>query len=160
MHIGRFRHKVKVSVEYANMSKSDEAAAQALAQSGHYRQACYFLIQAIEKAIRSKIFTLVNPNLEYFREKNKSHSVESAVSFLIELIATDELVKTQVSKQIYEHVLGSTHYSRLHNNLRYPAYFQKYDSYSMLDLVERDYNFLKQKLSNMRLFLSDLDRVV
>ena len=71
MHIGRFRHKVKVSVEYANTSKSDEAAAQALAQSGHYRQACYFLIQAIEKAIRSKIFTLVNPNLEYFREKIK-----------------------------------------------------------------------------------------
>ena len=159
MHIGCFRHQINVSAEYANTSKSDEAAAQALAQLGHYRQACYFLIQAIEKAIRSKIFTLVNPNLEYFREKNKSHSIESAVSFLIDIIATDEIIKAQVSKQIYEHVLGGTHYSRLHNNLRYPAYFKKYDSYSMLDLVEKDYDFLKQRLNNMRLFLSDIDRV-
>jgi len=159
MHIGKFRHKINVASEFAKISKDDETAADALAAIGHFRQACYFLIQAIEKSIRAKIFTLVNPNLEYFRERNRTHSVESAVEFLIEIVSTDKLVQGQVSQQISSYVLGKTEYSRLHNDLRYPVYFKKHDSYSALDLNKNDYDELKKRLSLLRRFLDDLHKV-
>jgi len=125
---------------------------------GHFRHACYFLIQSIEKSIRSKIFTLVNPNIEYFRERNRTHSVESAVDFLIEIVSTDTLVKDQVRQQMASHVLGNTEYTQLHNNLRYPAYFRKYDSYSVLDINKNDYDELKKRLYLLRKFLDDLHK--
>jgi len=160
MHIGKFRHKINVASEFAQISKEEEVAADSLAAVGHFRQACYFLIQAIEKAIRAKIFTLVNPNLEYFRERNRTHSVESAVEFLIEIVSTDKLIQEQVSKQISYYVLGKTEYSKLHNNLRYPAYFSKYDSYSTLDVNKNDYDELKNRLSLLRKFLDDLHKFI
>jgi HEPN domain-containing protein len=158
MHIGKFRYKINVASEFAQMSKDDEIAADALANVGHFRQACYFLIQSIEKSIRAKIFTLVNPNNVYFRERNRSHSIESAVEFLIEIVSTDDLVKEQVSQQIASNALGKTKYSRLHNDLRYPAYFEKDDSYSILDINKSDYTELKRRLSLLRKFLDDLHK--
>ena len=160
MHIGKFRHKINVASEFAQISKEEEVAADSLAAVGHFRQACYFLIQAIEKAIRAKIFTLVNPNLEYFRERNRTHSVASAVEFLIEIVSTDKLIQEQVSKQISYYVLGKTEYSKLHNDLRYPAYFRKYDSYSTLDVNQNDYDELKNRLSVLRKFLDDLHKFI
>ena len=160
MYIGKFRHKVNVSCEFSQLSKSVELAATYLAAGGHFKQASYFLIQAIEKSIRSKIFSLVNPNIEYFRDKNKTHSVESAIEFLIEIISTDDLIKEQISNQIKLHVLGKTNYSQLHNNLRYPSYFKKYDSYSALDVSEEDFNELKRRLNLLRKFLEDLNKFV
>lgn len=158
MHIGIFRHQVDVSTEFTKLSKEDEAAAEALAQSNHFRQACYFLIQAMEKSIRAKIFTLVNPNLEYFRNRNRSHSLDSAVDFLVEIISTEKVIQEQVSNQLNTYVLGKTKYNHLHNNLRYPAYFDKYDAYSMLDISFKDYENLKKRLQSLRLFLVDLHR--
>ena len=158
MHIGKFRHKINVASEFAQISKDDEVAAEALAAVGYFRQASYFLIQSIEKSIRAKIFTLVNPNLEYFRDRNRTHSVESAVEFLIEIVSTDKLIQGQVSQQISSYVLGNTEYSRLHNDLRYPAYFRKYDSYSSLDVNKNDYDELKKRLSLLRKFLDDLHK--
>lgn len=158
MHIGIFKHKINVASEFSQTSKEDEAAAEILAQAGKFQQACYFLIQAIEKCVRAKIFTLVNPNIEYFRERNRSHSVESAVEFLIEIISTNKTIQEQVLQQINLHVLGNTDYSRLHNNLRYPSYFKKYDSYSILETNQNDFNELKKRLSLLRKFLSDLHK--
>lgn len=132
MHIGKLRHRVNVAAEFLQLAREDERASEHLADNQQYRQACYFTIQAMEKFIRAKVFTLVNPNLEYFREKNRSHSLESAVDFLIEIVSDQEIVREQVSAQLKNHVLGNTRYNHLHNNLRYPTYFQRYDSYSVL----------------------------
>lgn len=156
MHVGKFRHKINVAVEFERISREDESAADALAASGCFRQSCYFLIQAMEKSIRGKIFTLVNPNIEYFRDKNRTHSVKSAIEFLIEIVGRDDLIREQVSRQIYVHVLGKTDYSILHNSLRYPIYSRRYDSYSTLDVCRDDYDELRRRLNLLRKFLDDL----
>lgn len=158
MHIGKFRHKIDVASEFRRIEKSDAFAAEMLALEGSYRQACYFIIQAMEKAIRAKIFTLVNPNIEYFRERNRTHSIESAVEFLIEIVSTDEVVRRQVSNQLNTYVLGNTRYNKLHNDLRYPAYFNKYDSYSMLDISMDDFSRLRKRYESLKGFLDELNR--
>ena len=158
MYIGKFRHQIDASAELDWLSKEDERAAEALAHSGYYRQACYHIVQAMEKAVRAKIFTLVNPNLEYFRDRNRTHSLDAVLQFLIEIISADQIVQEQVSGQLRTHVLGDTKYGQLHNNLRYPTYFRKYDSYSMLDVQPEDYETLKARLNALRIFLRDLHR--
>lgn len=160
MHIGKFRHKINVSSEFLKLSKGDEVSANILAEKGQLPQACYLLIQAMEKAIRAKIFSLVNPNIEYFRERNRTHSLESAVEFLIEIISTDSIVREQVSKQLNIHVLGNTKYGLLHNNLRYPAYFKKYDSYSIIEVEKVDFEILNNRLMLLRKFLDDLHKFI
>lgn len=158
MHIGKFRHEINVSSEFDQLSRDDEAAADSLAERGQLRQACYFIIQAMEKAIRAKIFTLVNPNIEYFRGRNRTHSLESAVEFLIEIISTDKIIQEQVSLQLNSHVLGNTKYGHLHNNLRYPVYFKRRDSYSTLDVEADDFKKLRSRLQLLRKFLNDLHK--
>lgn len=167
-HIGKLRYSVEVSSEYQNLSRSDEISAEILAKEKQYRQACYFVIQAMEKAIRAKIFTLVNANLPYFRDRNRSHSVEDAVGFLIEIISTDETVKMQIANQFayvvfglggYSDLTQNSYYSRLHNNLRYPTYWIKKDNYAILEVGKEDYELLKNRLDTLKSFLKDLDRL-
>ncbi|MGX2974196.1 HEPN domain-containing protein [Ursidibacter arcticus] len=157
--IGKFRHNVIVSSEYTSLSESDERAANILANAGNYRQACYFILQAMEKSVRAKIFTFVNPNNEYFREENKSHSLERAVESLINF-GKDEFVQIQIRQQITQFCLGETKYSLIHNNLRYPVYSKKFDSYSMLDVNKADYDDLKNRLVKLRDFLKDIDTLL
>jgi len=157
MNLGKFKHNVNVASEFLELSKNDENAAYLLAEKGYFRQACYFLIQAMEKAIRAKIFLLVNPNIKYFRERNRTHSLDSAVEFLIEIISkNDELIKKQISEQIKQHVLGNIKYGYLHNNLRYPRYHEKYDSYSIMEIKKSDFDLLTKRLNLLRKFLNDL----
>lgn len=158
MHIGKFRHKITVSSEFFELSKSDEVAARILANQGQFRQACYLLIQAMEKAIRAKIFSLVNANLEYFRDRNRTHSLESAIEFLIEIVSTDALVRAQISLQLKTHVLGNTKYGQLHNDLRYPSHFKKHDSYSIIEVEKPDFDILNTRLTLLRKFLDDLHK--
>lgn len=56
MHIGTFTHQVNLSDELKHLAISDEESANILADNSSYRQACYFIIQAMEKYIRAKIF--------------------------------------------------------------------------------------------------------
>ncbi|KJD18299.1 hypothetical protein VE30_13760 [Vreelandella aquamarina] len=158
MHIGKFRHKIDVSSEFFKLSRGDEVSAKILAEKGQFRQACYLLIQAMEKAIRAKIFSLVNPNIEYFRDRNRTHSLDSAVEFLIEIVSTDNIVRNQVSQQLNTHVLGNTKYGHLHNNLRYPSYFKKYDSYSTIEVGKDDFDILSNRLMLLRKFLDDIHK--
>lgn len=159
MKVGTFRQRVNVSKEYLALASSDEIAAEKLSQVDYYRQACYFIIQAMEKYIRAKIFSLVNADIKYFRDENRNHSLDSAIDFLIKVVSSDPITQQQVSKQLTEYVLVNTKYNHLHNNLRYPAYFQKYDSYSMLDVGREDYQMLCNRLSLLKSFLNDIDKL-
>ncbi|MFQ2616846.1 HEPN domain-containing protein [Aeromonas caviae] len=159
MRIGSFRKKVNASQEYLSLARSDEIAAEKLSQVECYRQACYFIIQAMEKYIRAKIFGIVNPKLGFFREENRSHSLDSAVEFLVKVISSDPVIQQQVLKQLSEYVLGDTKYNHLHNNLRYPVYFSNLDSYSMLYVGRDDYNRLFERLSSLKSFLNDIDKL-
>jgi hypothetical protein len=59
----------------------------------------YFLVQAMEKYIRAKIFTLVNASLEWIRERNRSHSLADSIDFLLEVITRDAMVRNHVRQR-------------------------------------------------------------
>jgi len=158
VRIGKLIHKITVANQFKMIAKEEELSAEILADNSQYRQACYLLVQSMEKYIRAKIFTLVNPNLEYFRKRNLSHSLDSAVDFLIEIISNDKVVQEQISTQIRNYVLNGDSYRFLHNNLRYPAYFERFNSYSILEVKEKDYNILKKSLESLKVFINDLDK--
>ena len=86
--LGKVKHRIDVSNEYEVLAKKDEEVSKLLFKNGEYKHAIYFCIQAMEKYIRSKIFSIVNPNLEYFRKRNQNHSVEDAIEFLLEIVST------------------------------------------------------------------------
>lgn len=160
MKIGEFKHHIDVAIEFMHLAKEDEEAASILEQSKKYRQATYFLIQAMEKHVRAKIFTLVNPNLEYFRERNRTHSLEDAISFLIEIIAKNNpIIEQQIKNQLHKHVIGDTAYNHLHNNVRYPVFFRKHNSYSILNVNLEDYSILKERFCSLKKFLNDLHQL-
>ena len=101
-----------------------------------------------------KVFGIVNPKLGFFREENRSHSLDSAVEFLVKVISSDPVIQQQVLKQLSVYVLGDTKYNHLHNNLRYPVYFSNLDSYSMLDVSREGYQMLCNRLSLLKSFLN------
>lgn len=142
MKVGVFRRQVNVSQEYFTLARSDEIAAEKLSQVDCYGQACYLIIQAMDRYIRAKVFGIVNPKLGFFRYENRSHALDSAIEFLIKVISSDPVIQQQVLKQLSEYVLGGTKYNHLHNNLRYPVYFSNLNSYSILDAGRDDYNRL------------------
>lgn len=113
----------------------------------------------MEKYIRAQIFSLVNADVKYFRDENRNHSLDSAIDFLIKVISSDPIIQQQVSKQLGEYVLVNTKYNHLHNNLRYPAYFSKSESYSMLDVGREDYQMLCNRLSSLKHFLNDINKL-
>ena len=159
MYIVAIRHNVDVSDEFAQLAKKDEEVARFLKRNGEYRHAIYFFIQAMEKHIRSKIFTLVNPNNEYFRKRNLNHSVEGAVEFLIEIISPDENIRQQVKQLLNKHVLEDINFQLLHNNLRYPFYSDKYNSYSSVDFSYNDCDTIEKKLEGLKRYLQDINRL-
>lgn len=156
MKVGVFRRQINVSQEYLALARSDEIAAEKLSQVDCYRQTCYFIIQSMEKYIRAKTFRLVRADLKFLRDENRNHSLDSAIDFLIKVISSDPIIQQQVSKQLTEHVLVNTKCNHLHNNLRYPEYFSKYDSYSMLDVGREDCQMLFDRLSSLKNFLNDI----
>lgn len=157
--LGKINYNINVSEGFRIQSISDERAANILFENGAYKQSSYYIIQAMEKLIRSKIFTLVDARNEYFRDRNRTHSLEDAADFLIDILGTNEVVKKQVSNQLYNFVLGDTKYNYLHNNLRYPFYSKKFNSYSSLDFEKSDANILLGRLGSLKKFLKDIDYI-
>ena len=118
-NIGTINREVDISYEYYNLALEDEKVAILLKNKGEYRHSIYFFIQAMEKYIKSKIFTLVNPNLEYYINKNKHHSLDYSIEFLIEVISPDENIRNQVKLYFNKYVFKDLSFRNLHNNLRY-----------------------------------------
>lgn len=158
-HLGKVRHNINVSDAFKEQASADEYAARILFENGMHKQSAYFIIQAMEKLIRAKIFNLVDAKKDYFRDRNRTHSVEDAAHFLLEILSTDDLVKQQVSSQLNTVILGKIKYNYLHNNLRYPFYSKKYNSYSSLTLNTSDTNSLFTRLNALKIFLKDIDNL-
>ena len=159
MKIGKFRHNIDASSEYFSLAAEDENAALILKDAGKYRQSSYFIVQAMEKYLRAKIFSFVNPKNEIFREMNRNHSVEEAANFFIEIVSPQARVKEQVREQLNRYVLEDIKFNHLHNNLRYPYYSERYNSYSCLDITQKDVELLIQKLNFLKNFLKDIDLI-
>lgn len=157
--LGNIKHRINVSYEYEVLAKKDEEVSHLLDKRGEYQHAIYFAVQAMEKYIRSKIFNLVNPNLEYFRNRNRTHSVEDAIEFLLEIQIQDKVLRNSIREQIFVSILGDINYQHLHNNLRYPFYSQKFESYSIVTYTKKDYEFVENGLQKLKTYLNDLNRI-
>ena len=156
--IGRLTHNVEAAFEYRRLAAEDERVGLALRQAGEYRHSIYFLVQAMEKYVRAKTFSIVDARNAYFRERERSHSVEAALEFLVEVINGNETVRDQIKKQLRDYVLGNIRFNLLHNDLRYPFYSERFNSYSTLHVNERDNEVVVQKLNSLKTFLEGIDR--
>ena len=156
--IGKIKHNVDASFEYNRLAREDENVGLMLKDNGEYRHSIYFLIQAMEKYVRAKIFSIVDAKKSYFRERERNHSVEAALEFLVEVISGNPLVKEQIKKQLHAYVIGDIKFNILHNNLRYPFYSERYKSYSSLEVSKIDNEVIAQKLNALKAFLAEIDR--
>lgn len=149
--------KNSISEEYQTLATSDKDSAIVLGNNGFYRQASYFLLQAMEKIIRAKIFTLIDSKNKYFRDTNRSHSLIDAVELLIEIVSRgDSIIATQHKNNINKFVLGNENYQQLHNNLRYPWFSERYQCFNLLDINKKSYLEIKNKYFSLEQYLKDL----
>ena len=157
--IGRLETKIKgedLSKKYKQLYKKDLESANVLIENGLYNQAAYFLIQTIEKMLRSKIFSKVNGDIEYYREKNRSHNISDGIEFLVDVTGFDDLAKEDLKNQLNNTVLETEIISRLNNNLRYPIYSKKYESYSLLILTVKDTDRLLLMVNKLESYLEGM----
>lgn len=149
--------KTSISEEYQTLAIVDKESAIVLGNNGFYRQASYFFLQAMEKMIRAKIFTLIDSKNKYFRDKNRSHSLIDAIELLIEIVSRgDSIIAMQHKNNINQFVLGNLNYQQLHNNLRYPWFSEKYQSFNLLDIDKQSYLEIKNKHFSLEKYLKDL----
>ena len=160
--IGRWRHRIQpnaVANEFLELATDDEAVARLLFSQSKYRSSVYSSIQAMEKYVRHGIFTRVNPTLEYFQERTRTHSLDELLAFLVEIASSDEHVQHQIREQLNEHVLEGIRFGYTHNNARYPSYSRKYGSYSVLEISKEDAALALDILDRVKRFLDDVQGV-
>lgn len=149
--------KNSISEEYQALAIADKDSAIILGNNGFYRQASYFLLQAMEKMIRAKIFTLIDSKNKYFRDRNRSHSLIDAIELLIEIVSRgNSILEMQHKNNINQFILGNLNYQQLHNNLRYPWFSEKYQCFNLLDINEQSYLEIKNKYFSLEKYLKDL----
>ncbi len=78
---------------------------------------------------------------------------------LINIFSSDENVKHQIMQQLHDYVLGDVKYEYLHNDLRYPKYSGRHNSYSSLQVSRQHCDLLVEKLRLLKIFLDGLDRL-
>lgn len=157
--IGVRKQITDVSSEYLRFAAEDENAGQCLMTSGHYRHAAYFFIQAMEKYVRAKIFQLVNPDTEYFRERTRTHNLDDLLEFLIEIVGTTPIIRDQVKSQLENNVLEGVRFGMLHNDLRYPYYRDKFGTHEIISMSGEDAEICHQKLVRLKPFVREIDRL-
>lgn len=157
-HIGKIRGVTNVAEKYYELAVSDEETGDYLEQGQKYRQAIYFYVQAMEKYIKSKVFSKVNPRLEYFSQKNRHHSINESVDFLVEISSTDGITKEQIKQQIETNALHGIRFNQLHNQLRYPSLTRR-NEYICFEYSENDCNEIKKSLNSLKNYLDNLYKV-
>jgi HEPN domain-containing protein len=158
MYIGKLVHNLPdISLEYRKLALEDEEVGKLLYDNGRYRHSVYFYLQAMEKYVRARIFSLVNPDTEYFRNRVRTHNLDELLDFLVEVVSSKNNVREQVKGQLEQFVLGGVKFGMLHNDLRYPIYSEKYHSYSLLLIEKEDAEFINVKLQSLKAFIRDID---
>jgi len=150
-----------ISDTYLKIAEHDEYVAEHLLSIGMYQHAMYFTLQAMEKQIRSKIFTIINPELESNRNANRHHSLTDAIDLLIQVStsSSDPLLRESMRHQLIEGVLHGINYQHLHNNLRYPHYVQFRQEYRHYTYDRKDAELLIEALQQLKQYLQDMHRM-
>lgn len=158
MYIGKCSKINNVSYEYKKMAEMDEMVANELFNNMSYRHAIYFYIQSMEKYIKAKIFSIVNPKIDYYIKRVENHSLDYTVNFLIELINTNDIIKEQIKRQLREHVLKGIRFNTLHNDLRYPKYSTRKQTYMVFVYNKSDCIEIRESVQLLKKFLEELNR--
>jgi hypothetical protein len=159
-YIGTLDYDVRdVADEYQRLAMEDEEVGRFLLAQHKYRHAVYCFVQAMEKYVRFKIFTLVNADLEYFRNRTRTHNVDDLLSFLVEIVSANPLIQEQIHNQLERFVLEGVRFGKLHNDLRYPVYMERSQTYARLQVDKNDAELALQKLEKLKMFLRDIDRL-
>ena len=156
--LGKFRHNIDVTAEFLRIAREDEQTGIILKNAGRYRQSMYFILQAMEKYVRAKIFSMVDARNQYLRQEQRNHVLQGAVEDLIRIYSGDEHIRLQITQQLRDYVLGDIKFEYLHNDLRYPHYSSRFSSYSCFEVNEADCELLIHKLAVLKKFLDGLDR--
>ena len=158
--LGRVCSVANVGDGYRRLSEADEAAADVLVESGHYRQAACMLIQAMEKAIQHGVFTQL-PSLascelvDEYRERVKTHNVDELLSVLLDVFRDaigDARVSQQIDEQLEQLIVQGLRFHHLHNDVRYLRGHRS-GQYTLLEIAPRDVQQLKRTLTRLRAFI-------
>src|ERR1700681_4007285 len=159
MKLGTVRRGVDVADEYLRLAQEDESTGLLLQAAGHNRHAVYFLLQAMEKYVRAKIFERVDPHNASFRNQHRNHSVDDAVDFFVQVASSDVRVREKIRLQLDQFVYRGIRFNWLHNDLRYPSYSQRDASYACLDLNDDDVRTFVDRLNFLKKVLADAARM-
>ena len=158
--IGRLNYDIQnVADEYRRLAIEDEDVGRFLLANRKYRHAVYCFVQAMEKHVRFKIFTLVSADVEYFRTRTRTHNLDDLLTFLVEIVSANQLIKEQVGDQLNNFVLEGVRFGKLHNDLRYPFHMERSNSFAMLQIEQDDAELALAKLQKLKVFLRDIDRL-
>jgi len=157
--VGTLRHDVDPVSEYQRLAEEDEQAGLRLQLAGLFRHAIYFFLQAMEKQVRAKIFSIVLAGNPYFRENNRSHSVDLALEFLVEVVSIDPTVRERIRAILDTYVVGGIRFSQLYNNVRYPFFSERYGTFSALDVEATDAELIRQRLTYLKTMLQEIERI-
>lgn len=160
-HLGSrtvYRQSYDVADCYEKLAGADEACADILYQAGQYNQGAYFLLQAMEKYVKSRICRRIDVLNPYYADvlRQTGHSLEESVDLLVKIEARgDAAMEEHISRQIKEGVLQNIYMPRLYNAVRYPFYRSHH--YSLLTLEKQDYDDIKQMFSLLKIFIRQLE---
>ena len=158
--IGQLNYDIRdIAEEYHRLAMEDEEVGRLLLANRRYRHAVYCFVRAMEKHVRYKIFTLVNADHEYFRERTRTHNLDDLLSFLVEIVSGNSLIQEQFRMQLNHFVLEGVRFGKLHNDLRYPIRVEKSNSFAILQIDRQDAELALQKLEKLKVFLQDIDRL-
>jgi len=147
-----------VTFQYRALAEEDERIGRHLLELGAYRQATYLFVQAMEKYVRVRIFAVVNPTLDVYRQRTRTHDLELLLEFLMEIVASGD-IREQVRSQLNDYVLGGVRFSELHNDLRYPLWLSRRRSYAPLQIDRSAAETVLQRLDALKQFLAGVDRL-
>lgn len=155
--IGNLTHDIPdLATTYQTLAEHDEQVGRWLIDQGHYRHAVHLLLHAMEQFVRSAIFCLVNPEHPYFRQRTMTHGLDQLLEFLLEISCTDSVQRTQVWRQLQDHVVGGITFANLPHALYTPTIDACDQTLTLLNVNRQDAERVLQRLQVLKRFLKDI----
>lgn len=153
-----------IADKYLEVAQKDEESANILEKNGLFNQSGYFYIQAMEKYIKHHIAKKINITNEFYANKLSrtiGHSLDESLNLLLEIYNSgkDEIIFSQMQKQLFEDIFHGVKFISLHNKTRYPTYNLKHQNYTYLELSEKDCKELCNMLTALKKYLNELWKI-
>lgn len=155
---GRSERVVNVKSRFEELAREDEEVSRTLFAQGHPRHAIYFCFQAMEKLVRGKIFGRVNAYERMYQDLNRTHSIEGALVFLIDVYSSNAAERPHLVEQFRLGIMGDLDLRHLHNDLRYPFFDVNRQHFRSRIYTQGDAEQILRCLDALKKFLRDMDQ--